>query len=50
MIHREDYYDRESPHAGEADLMVVKNRRGQNFTAVVGFQGHYGRFVEIAVR
>lgn len=47
LIHREDFYDPESPRAGEADLIVDKNRNGRRGTAVVGFQGHYARFAEL---
>src|SRR3954469_6082581 len=28
MIHREDMYEKESPRAGEADIMLVKHRNG----------------------
>lgn len=48
LIHRPDYYEQESPRAGEADLIVDKNRNGPRATVTVGFQGHYGRFVDLA--
>jgi len=32
LIHREDAYERESPRAGEADLIVAKNRNGATAT------------------
>lgn len=48
MIHREDMYDSESPKAGQADLIVGKNRGGRRGTATVGFQGNYARFVDLA--
>ncbi|MBG0818360.1 DnaB-like helicase C-terminal domain-containing protein [Planomonospora sp. ID82291] len=48
LLHREDVYDPESPRAGEADLIVAKHRHGPAATAVVAFQGHYGRFVDMA--
>jgi replicative DNA helicase len=48
LIHREDAYDRESPRAGEADLIVAKHRNGPTATVTVSFQGHYSRFVEMA--
>ena len=28
LLHREDAYERESPRAGEADLIVAKHRNG----------------------
>jgi replicative DNA helicase len=48
LIHREDAYERESPRAGEADLIVAKNRNGPQATVTVAFQGHYSRFVDMA--
>ena len=48
LLHREDAYERESPRAGEADLMVVKHRNGPPATITVAFQGHYSRFVDMA--
>ncbi|MEU8437984.1 DnaB-like helicase C-terminal domain-containing protein [Streptomyces sp. NPDC029216] len=47
LLHREDAYDRLSPRAGEADLVVVKNRYGPTATITLAFQGHYGRFVDM---
>jgi replicative DNA helicase len=47
LIHREDVYDRESPRAGEADLIVAKQRNGPTATIPVAFQGHYSRFVDM---
>ncbi len=48
LMHREDIYERESPRAGEADLIVAKHRNGPTNTIVVAFQGHYSRFVDMA--
>ena len=48
LIHRDDAYDRESPRAGEADLIVAKHRNGPTATVTVAFQGHYSRFVDMA--
>jgi replicative DNA helicase len=48
LLHREDAYERESPRAGEADLIVAKNRQGPVATVTVAFQGHYSRFVDMA--
>ena len=28
LLHRDDYYDKESPRAGEADFIVAKHRNG----------------------
>jgi replicative DNA helicase len=39
------------PRAGEADLLVVRHRRGPIAAVTVAFQGHYARFVDMpAVR
>jgi replicative DNA helicase len=48
LLHREDAYQRESPRAGEADLIVAKHRNGPTATVTVAFQGHYSRFVDMA--
>jgi len=47
LLHREDMYERESPRAGEADLILAKNRNGPTGTVTVAFQGHYQRFVDM---
>ncbi|MGH3224274.1 MAG: replicative DNA helicase, partial [Streptosporangiaceae bacterium] len=48
LLHREDFYEKESPRAGEADLIVAKHRNGPTATVTVAFQGHYSRFVDMA--
>jgi replicative DNA helicase len=48
LLHREDAYERESPRAGEADLIVAKHRNGPTATVTVAFQSHYSRFVDMA--
>ena len=47
LLHREDAYEKESPRAGEADLIVAKHRNGPTATITVAFQGHYSRFVNM---
>lgn len=47
LLHREDYYDRESPRAGEFDFIVAKNRMGHNATVTAGWQGHYAEIVDM---
>ncbi|MEV7924448.1 MULTISPECIES: replicative DNA helicase [unclassified Kitasatospora] len=47
LLHREDAYEKESPRAGEADLIVAKHRNGPTATITVAFQGHYSRFVDM---
>jgi len=48
LLHREDAYERESPRAGEADVIVAKHRNGPTATVTVAFQGHYARFVDMS--
>jgi replicative DNA helicase len=48
LLHREDYYEQESPRAGEMDVHVAKNRQGPQSIVTVLFQGHYGRAVDMA--
>ena len=48
LLHREDAYERESPRAGEADLIVAKHRNGPTAVVTVAFQGHYSRFTDMA--
>lgn len=45
LIHKEDA---ESPRAGEADLILAKNRNGQTSIVPVAFQGHRSRFMNLA--
>jgi replicative DNA helicase len=47
LLHREDAYERESPRAGEADLIVAKHRNGPTATITVSSQLHYSRFVDM---
>jgi replicative DNA helicase len=48
LLHREDAYEKTSPRAGEADLIVGKHRNGPTAEITVAFQGHYSRFVDMA--
>jgi replicative DNA helicase len=48
FVHRDDYYDRESPRAGEADLIVAKHRYGPTDTITVAAQLHLSRMVDMA--
>jgi replicative DNA helicase len=47
LLHREDAYEKESPRAGEADLIVGKHRAGATATITVAAQLHYSRFVDM---
>lgn len=47
LLHREDFYEKESPRPAEADLIVAKHRNGPTDTIVVTSQLHYARFVNM---
>ena len=49
LLHRDDYYDKESPRGGEADFIVAKHRNGPTDTITVASQLHLSRFVDMAV-
>jgi replicative DNA helicase len=49
LLHRDDYYDKESPRAGEADFIVAKHRNGPTDTITVAAQLHLARFVDMAI-
>jgi replicative DNA helicase len=49
FVHRDDYYDKESARAGEADLIVAKHRGGSTDTITVASQLHFARFVDMAI-
>lgn len=48
LIHRPDYYDRESPRTGEADFIVAKHRNGPTDTVTVAAQLSRSRFIDLA--
>ncbi|MEU0078600.1 replicative DNA helicase [Micromonospora tulbaghiae] len=48
LLHRDDYYDKDSPRRGEADVMVAKHRNGPTDTITVAAQLHLSRFVDMA--
>jgi replicative DNA helicase len=49
LLDRPDYYDKESPRAGEADFIVAKHRNGPTDTITVAAQLHLSRFKDLAV-
>ncbi|QFS94552.1 Replicative DNA helicase (plasmid) [Mycobacterium sp. THAF192] len=48
LIHRPDAHDRDSPRAGEADLVVAKNRQGRTQTCTVASTLHMSSFRDLA--
>jgi replicative DNA helicase len=49
LLHRPDYYDKESERAGEVDLIVAKNRDGPTDTITAAAQLHLARFTDMAI-
>lgn len=49
LLHRDDYYDKESARAGEADFIVAKHRNGPTDTVTVAAQLHFSRFVDMSI-
>jgi len=47
LLHREVTNDRDNPRAGEADLILAKQRNGPTGTVTVSFQGNYSRFQDM---
>jgi replicative DNA helicase len=48
LLHRPDAFERDDPRAGEADLILAKNRNGPTANIVVAHQLHYSRFADLA--
>lgn len=48
LLHRPDAFERDDPRAGEADLILAKNRNGPTNTITVAHQLHYSRFADLA--
>ncbi|MFW0154112.1 DnaB-like helicase C-terminal domain-containing protein [Mycobacterium sp. smrl_JER01] len=48
LVHRPDVYDPDSPRAGEADLMIAKNRHGRTQTCTVAATLHMSSFRDLA--
>ena len=48
FIHREDYYDPETPEKNIAELIVAKQRNGSLGTVKLGWKGEYTWFMDLA--
>ena len=48
FIYRDEYYNKESPRQGEADVIVAKQRNGPTGTVVLHFEGRHTRFDNLA--
>ena len=47
LLHRDDYFNKDSEKAGEAEIIVAKHRAGPTADITVAFQGHYSRFKDM---
>ncbi len=47
LLHREGIYEKDHPRAGEADLILAKQRNGPTGAVVVAFHGQYSLFVNM---
>jgi len=48
FIYREEYYEKNTPRKGEADVELAKHRNGETGSFVLTFQGQYTRFQNYA--
>lgn len=44
LLHREEMYEKESPRAGEADVIIAKQRSGPTGTVILSWLGKFSRF------
>jgi replicative DNA helicase len=49
LLHREDYYDKESTRLGEMDAIVAKHRAGPTAVITLAAQLHMSRIVSMAI-
>ena len=50
FIHREDYYDPETPEKNIAELIIAKQRNGSLGTVKLGWKGEYTWFMDLSSR
>ena len=50
FIHREDYYDPDTPDKNIAELIIAKQRNGSLGTVKLGWKGEYTWFMDLAPR
>jgi replicative DNA helicase len=48
LIHREDYYDKETPKKGIAEVIIAKNRSGEPGTVELAWIGSQTKFTDLA--
>ncbi len=47
MLYRDDYYNKDTEHPGEAEVIVAKNRSGSTGTVRLSWQGEFTKFSNI---
>jgi replicative DNA helicase len=47
LLHREDYYDENTPEKGVAEIIVAKNRAGEAGTVKMAWIGAQTKFAEL---
>ena len=50
FIHREDYYDADTPDKNIAELIIAKQRNGSLGTVKLGWKGEYTWFMDLSAR
>lgn len=50
FVHREDYYDPETPDKNIAEIIIAKQRNGSLGTVKLGWKGEYTWFMDLAAR
>ena len=48
MMYRDDYYNKNSPEQGIAEIIIGKQRMGETGTVKVLFQGEFSRFKNLS--
>ena len=47
MLYRDDYYNKDTQHPGEAEVIIAKNRSGSTGTVRLSWQGEFTKFSNI---
>lgn len=47
MLYRDDYYNKDTEHPGEAEVIIAKNRSGSTGTVRLSWQGEFTKFSNI---
>jgi len=49
LLHREEMHEKESPRAGEADVIIAKQRSGPTGTIALAWQAKYTKFANLEI-